>query len=156
MKRVILVFTVLVFASLAIVSCTKDENCTEKTVQSEDGAMLSFASTNGITATRHSSGMYYQIMAAGDPAKMPTLSSTVTAKYTGKLMDGTVFDSSTTPISFPLSGVIAGWQLGLPLIGKGGRIQLIIPSSFAYGCSGRSSIPPYAILYFDVELTDVQ
>ncbi|MFM2337920.1 MAG: hypothetical protein RL115_1113 [Bacteroidota bacterium] len=156
MKRVILVFTVLVFATLTIGSCTKEDTCTEKTVQSEEGAILTYASNNGITATRHSSGMYYQIITAGDPAKTPTLASTVSAKYTGKLMDGTIFDSSATAISFPLSGVIAGWQMGLPLIGKGGRIKLIIPSSFAYGCSGRSSIPPYAILYFDVELTDVQ
>lgn len=155
MKRVIIAFTVFAFTALAVISCTKDDSCTEKTVQSEEGAMQSYAATNGITATRHSSGIYYQIITAGDPTKMPTLSSTVSAKYTGKLMDGTVFDSSTTPVSFPLSGVIAGWQLGLPLIGKGGQIKLIIPSSLAYGCTGRSSIPPYAILYFDVELTDV-
>jgi FKBP-type peptidyl-prolyl cis-trans isomerase FkpA len=157
MKRIIIAFTALAFLFLASISCGKDDGtCTQKTVQSEDGAMQTYASTNGITATRHSSGMLYQIITAGDPAKMPTLSSTVSAKYTGRFMDGNIFDQSTTAISFPLSGVIAGWQLGLPLIGKGGKIKLIIPSSLAYGCTGRSSIPPYAILFFDVELTDVQ
>jgi FKBP-type peptidyl-prolyl cis-trans isomerase len=154
MKRIVIAG----FFALALIgsfSCNKDSGtCTDKTVQSEEGAILAFATANGITATRHSSGIYYQIVSAGSGAT-PTLSSTVKAKYTGKYMDGTVFDSSTTPVQFPLAGVIAGWQLGLPLIQKGGIIKLIIPSSLAYGCTGRSPIPPYAVLYFEVELTDV-
>ncbi len=155
MKSILLGFTafLLFFASF---SCNKDEGCTEKTVQSEEGPILAYATSNGITATRHSSGIYYEIITAGDPALKPTLSSTVTAKYTGKLLDGTVFDAPTSAIEFPLAGVISGWQLGLPLIGKGGRIKLMIPSSLAYGCTGRASIPPYAVLYFDVELTNVR
>jgi FKBP-type peptidyl-prolyl cis-trans isomerase FkpA len=152
MKRIVIA-GFLAFTLISNFSCTKDSGtCTDKTVQSEEGAILAFATTNGITATRHSSGMYYQIISAGSGAT-PTLASRVKAKYTGKYMDGTIFDSATTAVEFPLSGVIAGWQLGLPLIQKGGIIKLIIPSSFAYGCTGRSPIPPYAVLYF--ELTDV-
>jgi FKBP-type peptidyl-prolyl cis-trans isomerase FkpA len=155
MKSILLGFiaVVLFFGSF---SCNKDEGCTEKTVQSEEGSILAYATANGITATRHSSGMYYEIITAGDASLKPTLSSTVTAKYAGKLLDGTTFDAPTSAVEFPLASVIAGWQLGLPLIGKGGKIKLIIPSSLAYGCTGRSSIPPYAVLYFDVELTNVR
>jgi FKBP-type peptidyl-prolyl cis-trans isomerase len=154
MKRIIIAgFFALTLAGSF--SCNKDNGtCTDKTVQSEEGAILAFATAQGITATKHSSGMYYQIVSAGSGAT-PTLASTVKAKYTGKYLDGTVFDSATTPVQFPLAGVIAGWQLGLPLIQKGGIIKLIIPSSLAYGCTGRSPIQPYTILYFEVELTDV-
>ena len=73
------------------------------------------------------------------------------------LLDGTVFDSHpTTPISSLLSDMIQGFQIGLPLIQKGGTIKLIIPSSLAYGCNGIGAVPGNSILYFDVELTDVQ
>jgi FKBP-type peptidyl-prolyl cis-trans isomerase FkpA len=155
MKRIILGFTVALLL-LGSFSCNKEEGCTEKTVQSEEGAILAYATANGITPTRHSSGIYYEIITAGDAALRPTLASTVTAKYTGKLLDGTTFDAPASPIEFPLASVIAGWQLGLPLIGKSGKIKLIIPSSLAYGCTGRASIPPYAVLYFEVELTNVR
>jgi FKBP-type peptidyl-prolyl cis-trans isomerase FkpA len=88
----------------------------------------------------------------------PTATSTVTVRYTGKFMDGRVFDSNATgsPISFGLNQVIQGWQLGLPLIKKDGLIKLIIPSSLAYGCAGYGSIPGDAVLYFEVQLIDVQ
>ena len=67
------------------------------------------------------------------------------------------FDSATTtPISFNLGGVIMGWQIGLSLLQKGGVIRLIIPSSLAYGCRDNGSIKANSILYFDVELVDVQ
>jgi FKBP-type peptidyl-prolyl cis-trans isomerase FkpA len=137
--------------------CLKDDSCTPKTVQSETAAMLSYANANGITPTTHSSGMLYQIVTAGAGAT-PTATSTVTVRYTGKFMDGRVFDSNATgsPISFGLNQVIQGWQLGLPLIKKDGLIKLIIPSSLAYGCAGYGSIPGDAVLYFEVQLIDVQ
>jgi len=136
--------------------CLKDESCQPKTVQSETATMLGYANANGITPTTHASGMLYQIVSAGAGAT-PTATSTVKVRYTGKFMDGTVFDSNANgnPISFGLNQVIQGWQLGLPLIKKDGVIKLIIPSSLAYGCAGYGSIPGDAVLYFEVQLLDV-
>lgn len=145
-------------ASLFLLTgCLKDESCQPKTVQSETATMLGYANANGITPTTHSSGMLYQIVSAGAGAT-PTATSTVTVRYTGKLMNGTIFDSNATgsPISFGLNQVIKGWQLGLPLIKKDGVIKLIIPSSLAYGCTGYGSIPGDAVLYFEIQLIDVQ
>lgn len=139
---------------IAVTGCVKDKGCQEKTVQSEEGAILAYAASNSITATKHSSGLYYQILNPGS-GPTPSASSTLSVEYTGKRLNGTIFDQQLTPISLPLRDVIAGWQLGLPLIQKGGTIKLIIPSSLAYGCAGRSSIEPYAILYFEIELVDV-
>ena len=155
MKKIILFLSVCFILFISGGCIKNDEGCQEKTVQSEDAAMLSFAASNSITATKHSSGMYYEIINPGS-GPMPTMSSTLKVKYTGKLTNGTIFDQQiVTPISFPLNGVILGWQLGLPLIKKGGVIKLIIPSSYGYGCTGKGPIPGYSILFFEIELIDV-
>ncbi len=87
---------------------------------------------------------------------MPTSSSKVFVTYTGKLLSGTQFDQSSNVISFFLNQVIEGWQIGVPLIKKGGKILLLIPSAYAYGCNGSRSIPPNSVLFFDIDLIDVQ
>jgi FKBP-type peptidyl-prolyl cis-trans isomerase FkpA len=147
------------FLSIALFAtggCIKDDkSCQQKTVDSEDAAMVSFATANSIIATKHSSGMYYEIENPGT-GPTPVSTSILSVKYTGKLLDGTVFDQrTTTPATFSLGNVILGWQLGLPLIKKGGKINLIIPSSYGYGCSANGPIPAYSVLYFEIELIDV-
>ncbi|MBK6826084.1 MAG: FKBP-type peptidyl-prolyl cis-trans isomerase [Chitinophagaceae bacterium] len=155
MRKILSLFTVISVA-IALSGCVKNTSCKAKTVDSEDAEMLSYASSIGMTPTRHSSGMYYQILNQGSgPA--PTYSSVLYVRYTGKLLNGSIFDSATTtPISFNLGGVIMGWQIGLSLLQKGGVIRLIIPSSLGYGCRENGPIPGNSILYFDVELVDVQ
>ena len=105
------------------------------------------------------SGLVYCEMKAGT-GKQPTLQSTVEVHYHGTLTDGTVFDSSVErgqTISFPLSGVIKGWQEGLQLMKEGGKATLIIPSDLAYGDAGSGeTIPPGSTLRFEVELFKVQ
>lgn len=152
-------FIVSVFVSLLILpgtGCLKDNSCNAKSVDSERTTMANFATANGLTVTEHSSGIQYQIISAG-AGQTPTLTSTVSVRYTGKLMNGTVFDSATgTPVTFPLNQVIPGWQLAVPLIQEGGLIRIIVPSSLAYGCTGLGTIPGDAVLYFEIQLVDVQ
>ena len=98
-------------------------------------------------------GFYYIIEKTGDD-NHPTTNSTVEVKYKGYLLDGTVFyepkeDVSTTT---SLSTLISGWQLGLPLIGTGGKIKLILPSYYAYGMSDYKSIPANSVVIFEIEL----
>ncbi|BET67981.1 hypothetical protein ASA1KI_28990 [Opitutales bacterium ASA1] len=110
------------------------------------------------TVKKTASGLRYEITAAGTGPK-PTLGSTVVAHYTGRFVDGRVFDSSVNrgePAEFPLDGVIEGWQEGMQMIGKGGRIKLHIPGDLAYGEPGRFGVPPAKTLVFDVELIDVR
>lgn len=140
---------------ISLWGCKKNTTCTPKTVASEVATMQSFANANGMTVQTHSSGMLYQIVNPGS-GLTPSLTSRVSVRYTGKLMNGTIFDSNTgVPVQFLLNQVIAGWQLGLPLIKKGGTIRLIIPSSLAYGCSATGPIPGDSVLYFEIELVDV-
>ncbi len=141
---------------LTMAGCGKDETgCSNVKPADEEAQMLAFASANGITAVKHSSGMYYQVITQGSGAT-PNVNSTVTVNYTGTLLNGTVFDKSSAPVSFKLSQVIEGWIVGIPLINKGGKIKMIIPSSLAYGCNGARTIAPNAVLYFEVDLVDVQ
>jgi FKBP-type peptidyl-prolyl cis-trans isomerase FkpA len=155
MKKILIGLSVVIVL-FAGDGCVKDSVCIDKTVQSEQAEIINYAATNGISALAHSSGLYYQITNAGS-GPTPTLSSRVFIKYTGKLLNGTVFDSQTAaPVSYGLNGMIQGFQIGLPLIQKGGTIKLIVPSSLGYGCNGFGSVPGNSILYFEVELTDVQ
>jgi FKBP-type peptidyl-prolyl cis-trans isomerase len=158
MKTLFLVFLAgMILSSQA--GCLKggaSQSCTPASPSSEEPSIMAYASANGINATKHSSGLYYEIISQGSGAT-PTADSKVFVTYVGKLLDGTVFDqqANSDKTGWPLKSLIAGWQIGLPLIQKGGEIKLIVPSSLAYGC-GNGTIPPTAILYFDVHLVDVQ
>lgn len=109
-------------------------------------------------AVKTDSGLVYYSMVEGN-GKQPTSSNTVEVHYHGTLTDGTVFDSSVDrgqTISFPLSGVIQGWQEGLAMMKEGGKATLVIPSDLAYGDQGSGdTIPPGATLKFEVELFKV-
>jgi FKBP-type peptidyl-prolyl cis-trans isomerase len=109
-------------------------------------------------AIKTDSGLVYCSMKEGEGAQ-PALSNNVEVHYHGTLIDGTVFDSSVDrgeTISFPLGGVIQGWQEGLALMKEGGKATLIIPAALAYGEAGSGDvIPPGATLKFEVELFKV-
>ncbi len=104
------------------------------------------------------SGLQVEILRQGD-GKSPKATDKVRVHYTGKLIDGKVFDSSVErgqPIDFPLNQVIAGWTEGLQLLKVGGKAILTIPPELGYGSAGAGNvIPPNATLVFEVELLDV-
>jgi FKBP-type peptidyl-prolyl cis-trans isomerase FkpA len=107
-------------------------------------------------AVEHPSGIRYVIVQAGS-GDGPCLESYMSVKYTGKfLSDGSVFDSSSTPVPFYLNQLINGWQIGLLKASKGTKMTLYIPSGLAYGPNPnpQSGIPPNANLIFDLELVD--
>jgi FKBP-type peptidyl-prolyl cis-trans isomerase FkpA len=130
-------------------------NNTGTPTAAEMTSLQNYLTSHNITATQHPGGFFYIIVVQGSgPA--PTLSSQVTVKYTGTLENGTIFDQNPNGASFNLSQLILGWQRGLPLIQKGGRIKLYLPPSLGYGCSQAGIIPPGSNLIFDIELVDVQ
>lgn len=101
------------------------------------------------------SGLQYKILKAGK-GKIPKSGDTVTVKYTGTLVDGTVFDKSKEPITFPVEGVIKGWTEALKLMPEGSHWMLYIPASLGYGAQQPSEkILPNSALVFDVELVSI-
>lgn len=104
------------------------------------------------------SGLMYQVLNEGS-GKKPTAQDTVECHYEGRLIDGTVFDSSYKrgeSATFPLNGVIAGWTEGVQLMSEGAKYRFFIPYQLAYGERGAgAAIPPFAALVFDVELIKV-
>jgi len=109
----------------------------------------------GVTTT--STGLQYEVITMGTGPK-PTTESTVKVHYVGTLIDGTEFDSSVgkEPVTFPVTGVIAGWTEALQLMPVGSKFKLYLPASIAYGASGPSEvIKPYSTLVFEVELLDI-
>lgn len=106
------------------------------------------------------SGLYYIEVKEGKGSS-PEAGKTVSVNYKGMFLDGTVFDSSfdrNQPIEFVLGQgqVIKGWDEGIAMMREGGSAILVIPSDLAYGPQGRSSIPPFSTLVFEVELLEIK
>lgn len=110
----------------------------------------------GVSVTE--SGLQYKVLVEGTGAR-PVATDKVKVHYTGKLIDGTVFDSSVergTPAEFGLNQVIPGWTEGLQLMTVGSKYELYIPSDLGYGPKGSGQvIPPHAALIFEVELLEI-
>ncbi|MBE6313509.1 MAG: FKBP-type peptidyl-prolyl cis-trans isomerase [Bacteroidales bacterium] len=104
------------------------------------------------------SGLQYVVEKEGEGAQ-PTATDEVTVHYTGKLLNGQVFDSSVQrgePATFPLNRVIPGWTEGVQLMKEGAKYTFFIPSDLAYGPQGiPNAIPPHSTLIFEVELIKV-
>lgn len=114
-----------------------------------------YLTENGLTAEKTSSGLYYIITKVGTSGS-PTASSTIKIQYKGYLLDGTVFDATTSgqTATFKLTSLIQGWQEGIPLLKKGGKGTFFIPSGLGYGNDDKGSIPANSVLIFEITLVD--
>jgi len=139
----------------------QDKMSTEKiAINRAAGAAFLAENAKRPGVVRLSNGLQYEVMVAGTDTTKPTLKNTVKCHYHGTLITGEVFDSSVNrgePISFPLNGVIKGWQEALQLMTVGSKWKLFIPSELAYGeRSAGPVIGPGSTLIFEVELLGIQ
>lgn len=163
-----LLLVLLTAAGLLTTSCLKDDSTSSAPVTAvtpavDEAIIQKYVAAKGLTgAQRQPSGLYFVPVTTNAAAAQAKAGNTVSVLYTGQLLDGTVFDASSrngnTPITFTLGTgqVIKGWDEGIALMHKGEKSTLLIPSALAYGAAGRGSIPPNAVLRFDVELVDVR
>jgi len=125
----------------------------------DDVIINRFLAANSLTGfSKLPKGVYYKIITPGTGIEEIELTSTITMAYTGRLLKGTIFDSATTakPYTSKLENLIEGWKEAVPLITKGGKIRVLIPSGLAYGPQGSTNIPANSVLDFDIEITDVK
>jgi FKBP-type peptidyl-prolyl cis-trans isomerase len=127
---------------------------------SEDSLIRDYIAKNRITVKPTANGLYFMKKSSGQ-GKMITKGSKVAVHYTGKLIDGTVFDSSVERTPFELTvgqnQVIPGWEEALLMMRGGSRATVLIPSKLGYGSRGMGYvIPPYAPLIFDMEVVSVE
>ncbi|MBK0383733.1 FKBP-type peptidyl-prolyl cis-trans isomerase [Pedobacter sp. SD-b] len=160
MKNYVLVLFIAVFG---LSSCLKKDNtdpyADAKVQLAKDTTIIrKFITDNNIPAIKDASGIFYQIIEPGSGNVTYSTNTQIEAIYTGKLLNGTIFDTSVgkANLKIALGKVITGWQIGIPLIQKGGKIRLIIPSGYAYGNQIVGGIPANSILDFDIELVNVQ
>jgi FKBP-type peptidyl-prolyl cis-trans isomerase FkpA len=122
----------------------------------EQPSIEKYLADNKIKVKPTASGLYYIEVKKGSGAS-PKPTDIITFNYTGKFLDGKVFDSSIergTPVEYPLNQLMPGWIEGIQLMKKGGKATLLVPSAIGYGPQGRQGIPPYSPLTFEVELID--
>lgn len=128
----------------------------ELSPEKNEAFLAANAKKDGVVTT--STGLQFHSLQPGT-GKQPGPTSRVTVHYTGKLINGKVFDSSVggDPATFRLNGVIAAWTEGLQLMKEGEKAELVVPQDIGYGEEGSPPvIPPYQTLVFEVELIKVQ
>ena len=139
--------------SLLLFGCHKERKSQAQIDEEKIQEYMSSRNLNGIPT---GSGLYYVISSQGTGLQ-PSSASYVTVKYSGNLVDGTVFDASTNSgVTFGLNQVIKGWQEGIPYFKKGGKGFLLIPSALGYGNQATGKIPANSVLVFEIELLDVK
>ena len=158
-KKLFVVFVVV--GVIVFFGCNKSlpdtHACTNLSPFADSAALLKYAHDSSIQVTRDSTGLYYMILDSGNSTK-PVISSNIMVNYVGRLIaSGAIFDSASNSNlnGARVSGLITGWQIGLPKIGVGGHIIMLIPSAYGYGCTGYGPVPENAPLYFDVRLLQV-
>lgn len=146
--------------AMALVQSTYEKNQEKMTTVNKEAGEKFLAENKkkeGVVTT--ASGLQYKVVRMGT-GPIPTAADEVEVHYTGRLIDGKVFDSSVErgeSITFPVTGVIQGWVEALQLMPKGSAWTLYIPYQLAYGERGAGgTIPPYSTLIFDVELIDIK
>ena len=165
MKKIHLILLITAIAFLGFSACSDkkggetESSAPKSQAEIDDEKLQTYLDENDIEAETLESGLYYVIIDPGQGEK-PKVTNIVTMHYKGYLLDGTVFESSYDsgkPLRYQLGGLIEGWRQGVPLIGRGGKATLYIPSGLAYGPRGSGpTIGPNTPLIFDVELLDFQ
>jgi FKBP-type peptidyl-prolyl cis-trans isomerase FkpA len=147
MKKYLLLVTLFI---VALSSCKKDNFDPAKQAIADDNAIQAYIKANKITAVQDNSGLYYSVVTPGTGG-YPNANSTITVNETGKLLNGSVFDTEAGYVT-PMADVIKGWQIGIPHINTGGRIMLLIPSALGYGNAPNGNIPKNSVLIFTIDL----
>lgn len=136
-----------------------DDAKKQSSVNKSEGTQFLAANAKKPGVKQTVSGLQYKVISAGK-GKSPKATDTVEVHYRGTLINGTEFDSSYKrgqPATFPVNGVIQGWQEALPMMKEGAKWQIYVPANLAYGERGAGAmIGPESTLIFDIELLKIK
>lgn len=124
-------------------------------LSSFDKQIESYLKKNNIECQRSSSGLYYNIIKEGE-GRTIQFKDVVSFKYTGKLLDGTLFDKKTKPIEYKVEQLIGAWKEIMLELKEGGEAYLISPPQLGYGTHDLDDIPSNSILIFEIEVIEVK
>jgi FKBP-type peptidyl-prolyl cis-trans isomerase len=157
----LLVFALLASGGLLTTACSKVEETPDYAALDATTIQKYLMDNNITNAQKQASGLYFIPVTTNAAAPLATPKQVVSILYTGKLLNGTVFDATSqredTPLSFQygVDRVLAGLEEGLSLMHKGDKAILLIPSGLAYGSNSSASIPANSIIRFEIELVDL-
>ena len=149
MRKLLILITLPV---LFLTSCNDDDDNAAEQLKKDIALIQDYLADSNLTAQSTDSGLHYIIEEQGSGVK-PIYSSIITVIYTGRLLNGEVFDSGE--ITNQLFQLIEGWQEGMQLFNEGGKGMLLIPSALGYGNKSQGSIPANSVLIFDIHLKTV-
>lgn len=148
--------------ALLLANCFKDKNdCVPRDIvasSSEQAMLTDYITSRNIDATKHSSGLYYQVIKEG-AGNSPSICSSIKVGFTGKLVSGAEVERDDNTV-LNLKLMLEGWRITLPLIKPTGKIRIWLPPSLAYGGEGKKVgntelVPPNAIMIYDITLYEV-
>lgn len=145
---------ILVLSVSILFSCSEDMVTYQDQLEIDVRKIEKYLADSNLVAQSTKSGLHYIIEQEGN-GNFPPAAAIVKVKYTGKYLDGKVFDDKmdTDGVNFYLTGgIINGWKEGIPLFSVGGKGKLFVPSGLGYGATGYFDIPANAVLIFDIEL----
>jgi len=146
-------FLLVIIALLTFTAFEKDD---QKQDRIDRKRILDYIKENNLVAQETESGLFYVMEEEGSGGH-PTSTAVIKDFYTGSLLNGYVSDSNqgqSSPATFQLGNLIQGWKLGIPLVKKGGKGKLIIPSRLGYGPAAYPGIPANSVLVFNIHLVD--
>ncbi len=145
---------------LSLQSCLKEDDTESQKRNENEEEIRQYIATKNLTVQTTATGLRYYITQSNNTGRVPATGNQVSVQYIGKLLNGTVFDSSTVnkPLVFALNDrtIIPGFNEGVGLLKEGEKATLIIPSYLGYGNRSSAKVPSYSVLLFDIQLTKVR
>ncbi len=156
MKKKYFLFSCLMSLSLISFSCEKELSQNEVDKKNREDILKYIMSNEIQDVIEDESGLFYKIISNGIAGEHPNSSSIVSVQYKGYDLNGVIFDRTLGNefSTFPLTNLIKGWQIGIPLMEKGSEALLLIPSKLGYGNEDKSTIPANSVLIFEIKLLD--
>ena len=140
------------FISITIIGC---KTYSSDDLNAFDKKIKAYEKKHNLNFYRSESGLYYKIIKQGK-GDFIKYSDKVSFSYTGKLLNGFIFDRQIKPVTFNVDRLILGWKQVMLELKPGAKVQMIIPPSLGYGNHDLDDIPPNSILYFEMEIKNVE